>query len=151
MVILNLLGITFHPVVVLGPEHDFLFKSTSTCCLIDILLSRLVSASLKSLMYIFFCTSENVSRHCNWCRSHPWFSHSCQWHFQSGGFMLIGIITVGILMISIKIVCRLFQNSIMNERNEFQTSANLDSIVLNLDILLIFVTNSILFTTYWKG
>jgi hypothetical protein len=71
--------------------------------------------------------------------------------FQSGGFMLIGIITVGILMISIKIVCRLFQNSIMNERNEFQTSANLDSIVLNLDILLIFVTNSILFTTYWKG
>ena len=30
MVILNLQGINFHPVVVLGPEHDFLFKSTST-------------------------------------------------------------------------------------------------------------------------
>ena len=32
MVILNLQGITFHPVVVLGTEHDFLFKSTSTYC-----------------------------------------------------------------------------------------------------------------------
>ena len=31
-VILNLYGITFHPVVVLGPEHDFLFKSASTYC-----------------------------------------------------------------------------------------------------------------------
>ena len=30
--ILNLFGITFHPVVVLGPEHDFLFKSASTYC-----------------------------------------------------------------------------------------------------------------------
>ena len=67
------------------------------------------------------------------------------------GFMLIGIITVGILMISIKTVCRLVQNSIMNERNGFQTPANLDSIVLNLVILLIFMTNSILFNTYWKG
>ena len=67
------------------------------------------------------------------------------------GFMLIGITTVGILMISIKTVCRLVQNSIMNERNGFQTPANLDSIVLNLVILLIFMTNSILFNTYWKG
>ena len=67
------------------------------------------------------------------------------------GFMLIGFITVGILMISIKTVCRQIQNSIMNERNEFQTPANMDSIVLNLVILLIFITNSILFTTYWKG
>jgi hypothetical protein len=25
--ILNLYGVTFHPAVVLGPEHDFLFKS----------------------------------------------------------------------------------------------------------------------------
>ena len=32
IVILNLYGITFHPVVVLEPEHDFLFKSTSTYC-----------------------------------------------------------------------------------------------------------------------
>ena len=32
MVILNLYGIPFHAVVVLGPEHDFLFKSTSTYC-----------------------------------------------------------------------------------------------------------------------
>jgi hypothetical protein len=31
-VILNLYGITFHPVVVLGPEHDFLFKPASTYC-----------------------------------------------------------------------------------------------------------------------
>jgi hypothetical protein len=69
--------------------------------------------------------------------------HSC--------FMLIGFVTVGILMISIKTVCRQIQNSIMNERNEFKTPANLDSIVLNLVILLIFITNSILFTTYWKG
>ena len=30
--ILNLYGITFHPAVVLGPEHDFLFKSASTYC-----------------------------------------------------------------------------------------------------------------------
>ena len=28
--ILNLYGITFHPAVVLGPEHDFLFKYAST-------------------------------------------------------------------------------------------------------------------------
>ena len=67
------------------------------------------------------------------------------------GFMLFGFITVGILMISIKTVCRQIQNSIMDERNEFKTPANLDSIVLNLVILLIFITNSILFTTYWKG
>ena len=32
MVILNLYGIPFHAVVVLGPEHDFLFKSTLTYC-----------------------------------------------------------------------------------------------------------------------
>ena len=32
MVILNLYGVPFHAVVVLGPEHDFLFKSTSTHC-----------------------------------------------------------------------------------------------------------------------
>jgi hypothetical protein len=32
IVILNLYGITFHPVDVLKPEHDFLFKSTSTYC-----------------------------------------------------------------------------------------------------------------------
>ena len=30
--ILNLYGITFHPAVVLGPEHDFLFKSALTYC-----------------------------------------------------------------------------------------------------------------------
>ena len=30
--ILNLYGKTFHPMVVLGPEHDFLFKSASTYC-----------------------------------------------------------------------------------------------------------------------
>ena len=67
------------------------------------------------------------------------------------GFMLIGFTTVGILMISIKTVCRQIQNSIMNDKNEFQTPANLDSIVLNLVILLILITNSILFNTYWKG
>ena len=32
MVILNLYRISFHTVVVLGPEHDFLFKSTSPHC-----------------------------------------------------------------------------------------------------------------------
>ena len=32
MVILNLYRIPFHAVVVLGSEHDFLFKSTSTHC-----------------------------------------------------------------------------------------------------------------------
>ena len=32
MVILNLYGIPFHAVVVLGPEHDFLLQSTSTYC-----------------------------------------------------------------------------------------------------------------------
>ena len=29
---LNLYGITLHPGVVLGPDHDFLFKSASTYC-----------------------------------------------------------------------------------------------------------------------
>ena len=66
------------------------------------------------------------------------------------GFMLIGFITVGILMISIKTVCRQIQNS-MNTNGDFRTPANLDSIVLNLVILLIFITNSILFNKYWKG
>ena len=32
MVILNLYGIPFHAVVVVSPEHDFLFKSDSTYC-----------------------------------------------------------------------------------------------------------------------
>jgi hypothetical protein len=31
-VILNLYGMTSHPVVVLGLEHDFLFKSAATYC-----------------------------------------------------------------------------------------------------------------------
>ena len=31
-VILNLYRVTFHAVVVFGPEHDFLFKSASTYC-----------------------------------------------------------------------------------------------------------------------
>ena len=34
-VILSLYGITFHPAVVLGPEHDFLFKSASTYCALE--------------------------------------------------------------------------------------------------------------------
>ena len=34
MVILNLYRITFHAVVVLVPEHDFLFTSTSTYCVL---------------------------------------------------------------------------------------------------------------------
>ena len=34
MVILNLYRIPFHAVVVLDSEHDFLFKSTSTHCVI---------------------------------------------------------------------------------------------------------------------
>ena len=32
MVTLNLYGIPFHAVVVVSPEHDFLFKSDSTYC-----------------------------------------------------------------------------------------------------------------------
>ena len=36
--ILNLCGITFNPAVVLGPEHDFLFKSASTYCVIRLYL-----------------------------------------------------------------------------------------------------------------
>ena len=67
------------------------------------------------------------------------------------GFMLFGFITVGILMISIKTVCRQIQNSILNTNGDFRTPANLDSIVLNFSLLLIFIMNSILFTTYWKG
>ena len=35
MVILNLYGIPFRAVVVLGPEHDFLFKSISTYCVLQ--------------------------------------------------------------------------------------------------------------------
>ena len=35
MVILKIYQIPFHAVVVLGPEHDFLFKSTSTYCVLQ--------------------------------------------------------------------------------------------------------------------
>ena len=35
-VILNLYGMTFYPVVVLGLEHDFLFKSAATYCAVSI-------------------------------------------------------------------------------------------------------------------
>ena len=39
MVILNLYGIPFHAVVVFRPEHDFLFKSASSYCVVSLLTS----------------------------------------------------------------------------------------------------------------
>ena len=54
MVILNLSGIPFHAVVVLGPEYDFLSKSTSTYCEMTTLQTLKVSKFQNEFMKSLF-------------------------------------------------------------------------------------------------
>ena len=79
--ILNLCRITFHPVVVLGPEHDFLFKSASTYCEVKQLRLNLmfvycaVSTFAKKWPQLCYCSAVGAYRstegnHCTVaCRS----------------------------------------------------------------------------------
>lgn len=107
-------------------------------------------ASLKSLTYMYSFVFQKICPGIVVDEEAFLDFHTVVNDIFHSGFMLVGFITVGILMISIKTVCWQIQN-VMKEGNEFQTPANLDSIVLNFVLLLIFITNSILFTTYWKG
>ena len=61
MVILYLKGITFHPEVVLGPEHDFLFQSTSIYCAAIGFSSIDVQKKATSYVHNMYCAKIEMN------------------------------------------------------------------------------------------
>ena len=71
-----------------------------------------------------------------------------------GGYFTICVLITFILMVPIKIVCRQITSSDDGGSSiaiKIPTPKNLDSLLLNLFIVLLFITSIVLYLVYWKG
>ena len=69
--IVNLYRILFHAVVVFGPEHDFLFKSTSTYYDLS---TYVIFFAIKNFLYryLFFVSTYKGIKKITFCRISTW-------------------------------------------------------------------------------